>query len=154
MSNGERGYHDPDAPWNLNSDQNPASWNGDVIAEFRASAGRVDGDYDGVELILLTTTGARSGVDRVVPLAPNYRDGTLYVSSFREDRDPDWVHNIRANPAVVVEIGDQIRPALARALTGTEYDEFSDWVRHHNPLLSEFQQTIDRPVPLVTIHFS
>lgn len=147
------GYHDPDAPWNLEPDRDPANWNGDVIAEFRANAGHVGGHYDNVPLILLTTTGARSGAARVVPLAPNYRDGTLYLSSFREDRDPDWFHNIRANPAVVVEIGDQVRPALARPLTGTEYDEFADWVRQHNPLLTEFQQTIERPVPLVTIHF-
>lgn len=148
------GYHDPGAPWNLQSDRDPASWNDDVITEFRAKAGYVGGDYDGTPLILLTTTGARSGVARVVPLAPNYRDGTLYVSSFREDRDPDWFHNIRADPAVIVEIGDHVCPALARPLAGAEYDEFADWVRQHNLLLAEFEKTIDRPVPLVTIHFS
>ena len=100
MANHNISYDDADAPWNGEAGQDPSNWNDDVVAEFRANAGQVGGDYTGHPLILLTTTGARSGELRVVPLAPNYRGDTLYLSSFREDRDPDWFHNIRANPAV------------------------------------------------------
>ena len=141
MANQDISYDDADAPWNQEAGQGPSNWNDDVIAEFRANAGQVAGHYTGYPLILLTTTGARSGALRVVPLAPNYRGDTLYLSSFREDRDPDWFHNIRTNPTVTVEIG-------------TEYDEFAEWVRRNNQLLAEFQATIDRPVPLVTIRFA
>ncbi len=125
-----------------------------MIAEFRANAGQVGGHYIGSPLILLTTTGARSGALRVVPLAPNYRGDMLYLSSFREDRDPDWFHNIRTNPTVTVEIGTETRQGTATALAGAEYDEFAEWVRRNNQLLAEFQATIDRPVPLVTIRFA
>jgi deazaflavin-dependent oxidoreductase (nitroreductase family) len=74
------------------------------------------------KVILLTTTGARSGELRVVPLAPNYRGDTLYLSSFREDRDPDWFHNIRANPAVTVETGTETRRGTATTLAGATGD--------------------------------
>ncbi len=148
----EFSYDDADAPWNQESDQDPSSWNDAVITEFRTNAGQVGGDYAGQPLILLTTTGARSGAPRVVPLAPNYRGDTLYVSSFRQDRLPDWFHNIRAKPTVTVEFGNATCQATATALAGAEYDEFAEWVRRNNQLLSEFQATIGRPVPLVTIH--
>lgn len=154
MTSQEIRFHDADAPWNQESRQDPSNWNDDVIAEFRANAGYVGGDYVAYPLILLTTTGARSGAPRVVPLAPNYRGDTLYLSSFREDRDPDWLHNIRAHPAVTIEIGTETRQGTATILAGAEYDEFADWVRRNNRLLAEFQATIDRPVPLVTIYFA
>ncbi|CAN7451067.1 nitroreductase/quinone reductase family protein [Mycolicibacterium frederiksbergense] len=154
MTTHEIGYHDADAPWNQEKRQDPSNWNDDVVAEFRAKGGQVGGDYAGHPLILLTTTGARSGEPRVVPLAPNYRGDTLYLSSFREDRDPDWFHNIRANPAVTVEIGTETRQGTATTLAGAEYVEFADWVRRNNQLLTEFQATLDRPVPLVTIRFA
>lgn len=154
MTNEDISYDDADAPWNQEAGHDPSNWNDDVIAEFRANAGQVGGDYTGHPLILLTTTGARSGELRVVPLAPNYRGDRLYLSSFREDRDPDWFHNIRTNPTVTVEIGTETRQGTATILAGAEYDEFADWVRRNNQLLAEFQATIDRPVPLVTIRFA
>lgn len=154
MTNQEIRFHDAYAPWNQENRQDPSTWNDDVIAEFRANAGQVGGDYVGYPLILLTTTGARSGAPRVVPLAPNYRGDRLYLSSFRQDRDPDWLRNIRAHPAVTIEIGTETRQARATILAGAEYDEFADWVRRNNRLLAEFQATIDRPVPLVTIYFA
>lgn len=154
MTNQDISYDDADAPWNQDADHDPSMWNDDVIAEFRANAGRVGGAYAGWPLILLTTTGARSARRRVVPLAPSYRGGTLYLSSFREDRDPDWIHNIRANPAVTVEIGNETYEATATPLAGAEYDEFADWVRRNNQLLNEFQATIHRPMPLVTVRFA
>lgn len=154
MANQDISYDDADAPWNQEAGQGPSNWNDDVVAEFRANAGQVGGDYTGYPLILLTTIGAHSGEPRVVPLAPNYRGDTLYLSSFREDRDPDWFHNIRTNPAVTVEIGNETRQGTATTLAGAEYDEFADWVRRNNQLLTEFQATIDRPVPLVTIRFA
>lgn len=148
---GVTSYEDPNAPWNQVTEENVADWNADVIKEFRANAGQVGGAYAGGQLLLLTTTGAISGKPHVVPLGPLYRDSTLYVSSFIEDKYPAWWHNLRAHPAVTVELGDKTYPATGRALEGAEYSEFAAWVLADNPMLAEFQATITRPIPLATL---
>ncbi|WP_328387674.1 nitroreductase/quinone reductase family protein [Nocardia sp. NBC_00416] len=144
-------YDDPAAPWNQYSEQGPATWNTEVIREFRANGGQVGGSYAGATLLLLTTTGARTGKRHVVPLGALYRGETLYISSFAEDAYPAWYHNVRADPAVIVEKGDHVYHGTARVLTGAEYDEFAAWALENNPLLAEFQSTTDRPVPLVIL---
>lgn len=144
-------YDDPDAPWNQYSEQDPADWNTEVIREFRANGGQVGGAYAGARLLLLTSTGARTGKRHVVPLGALYRGETLYISSFVADGYPAWYHNVRADPAVIVELGDHVYHGTARVLTGSEYDEFAAWVLANNPLLADFQATTDRPVPLVVL---
>ncbi|MFI5720099.1 nitroreductase/quinone reductase family protein [Nocardia sp. NPDC051750] len=144
-------YDDPDAPWNRFTEQDPAVWNTEVIREFRANGGRVGGDYAGATLLLLTTTGAKTGKRHVVPLGALYRDETLYVSSLVDSGDPAWYHNVQADPAVIVELGDHVYHATARALTGAAYDEFAAWVLENNPLLAGFQATTERPIPLVVL---
>lgn len=144
-------YDDPDAPWNRQAREDSTTWNHDVIREFRANDGRVGGAYEGGTLLLLTTTGARTGKRHVVPLGALYRGDTLYISSFMEDRYPAWYHNVRAHPEVIVELGDRIHRGVARVLTGAEYDEFAAWVLRNNPLLADFQATVARPVPLVVL---
>ncbi|MGW5386984.1 nitroreductase/quinone reductase family protein [Nocardia sp. NPDC003963] len=144
-------YDDPEAPWNRATEQGPADWNTEVIREFRANGGRVGGVYEGAELLLLTTTGARTGKRHVVPLGALYRGETLYISSFAAGGYPSWYHNVRADPAVIVEYGDHIHHGTARVLTGAAYAEFAAWVLEHNPLLADFQATTDRPVPLVVL---
>ncbi|MGI5216589.1 nitroreductase/quinone reductase family protein [Nocardia sp. CA-290969] len=144
-------YTDPDAPWNRSTDRDPAGWNTEVIREFRANGGRVGGDYAGATLLLLTTTGAKTGKRHVVPLAALYRGDALYVSSLIDERYPAWYHNVRADPAVIVELGDHVYHATARVLTGDAYDEFAAWVLANNPLLADFQATTERPIPLVVL---
>ncbi|MEV6134505.1 nitroreductase/quinone reductase family protein [Nocardia sp. NPDC051990] len=145
-------YDDPDAPWNQKfSDAEMANWNDDVISEFRANAGKVSGAYDGATLLLLTTTGARSGKPHVVPLGALYRDDTLYISSFIEDRYPAWYHNVKATPQVAVELGGKSYRATGRALEGADYDEFAAWALANNPLLADYQSKVDRPLPLVVL---
>ncbi|MEU1984931.1 nitroreductase/quinone reductase family protein [Nocardia sp. NPDC019395] len=144
-------YDDPDAPWNRFTEQDPAVWNTEVIREFRANGGRVGGDYAGATLLLLTTTGAKSGKRHVVPLGALYRDDILYVSSLVDGGYPSWYHNVRADPAVIVELGDHVYHAVARVLTGAAYDEFAAWVLANNPLLADFQATTEHPIPLVVL---
>ena len=76
------------------------------IDEFRRNGGKVGGQFEGFPLLLLTSTGAKSGAQRVNPVAHFDIDGKIYVvaSSAGRDRDPAWAHNIRANPNVSVEI--------------------------------------------------
>ncbi|MBF6329130.1 nitroreductase/quinone reductase family protein [Nocardia transvalensis] len=145
-------YDDPDAPWNQQfSEAEMANWNGGVVAEFRANGGKVGGAYEGGTLLLLTTTGAKSGKPRTVPLGALYRGDTLYVSSFIEDRYPAWWYNIKANPDITVELGDKTYRGRGRVLEGAEYREFAEWIKVNNPLLADFQSRITMPIPLVVL---
>ena len=144
-------FDDPDAPWNKVAEGDIRNWNAPVIQEFRENHGVVGGDYAGSTLLLLTTTGAKSGKQHVVPLGALYRDQTLYLSSFIEDKYPAWWHNIKADPAVIVELGGRTHRATGRVLEGDDYTEFATWVQQNNPLLADFQSKTDRPIPLVTL---
>ena len=146
-------YDDPDAPWNQawNQEGSTANWNDDVIKEFRENSGKVGGAYAGGDLILLTTTGAKSGKRHTTPLGPLYRGDIMFVSSFIEDKYPAWWYNIKANPQVTVELRDKTYQGTGRVLEGADYDEFASWVLADNPLLADFQSKIDRPVPLVVL---
>ncbi|WP_327109820.1 nitroreductase family deazaflavin-dependent oxidoreductase [Nocardia sp. NBC_01730] len=145
-------YDDPDAPWNQEySDAEIAHWNDGVIQEFRDNGGKVGGAYEGGELLLLTTTGAKSGKQHVVPLGLLRRGESLYVSSFIEDKYPAWYFNVKADSRVTVELGSTTYRATARALEGAEYDEYAGWVTANNQLLAEYQAKVTRPLPLVVI---
>ncbi|MEV0064680.1 nitroreductase/quinone reductase family protein [Nocardia sp. NPDC050718] len=145
-------YDDPEAPWNKEfSPDEMAGWNDGVITEFRANDGQVGGDYKGATLLLLTTTGARSGKPHVVPLGALYRGDVLYVSSFIEDRYPAWYHNAKADARVTIELGGDRFAATADVLTGERYDEFAAWALAENPLLAEYQAKVDKPLPLVIL---
>ncbi|UGT42211.1 nitroreductase family deazaflavin-dependent oxidoreductase [Nocardia yamanashiensis] len=146
-------YDDPKAPWNQAWDEAGSinGWNDGVIKEFRENAGQVGGAYAGGDLILLTTTGAKSGKQHTTPLGPLYRGDTLYVSSFIEDKYPAWVHNIKAHPQVTIELRDKTYQATGKVLEGAAYDEFAAWVLADNPLLADYQSKVDRPLPLVTL---
>ena len=86
------------------------AFNQTVADEFRANDGKVGGQFEGADLLLLTTTGAKSGQPRVSPLAYFRIDGKLIIiGSFAgADVNPAWVHNLRANPSAQVEIGNDV----------------------------------------------
>ncbi|MGQ4599271.1 nitroreductase/quinone reductase family protein [Nocardia sp. R6R-6] len=144
-------YDDPSAPWNRYSDEEVTHWNGGVIQEFRDNDGKVGGAYEGSELLLLTSIGAKSGKQHVVPLALGRRAEAIYVSSFIEDRYPAWYYNVKADSRVTIELGSTSYRGTARALEGSEYEEFATWVLANNPLLADFQSRITRPLPLVVL---
>ncbi|MFD4443980.1 nitroreductase/quinone reductase family protein [Nocardia sp. NPDC058519] len=145
-------YDDPDAPWNREySPDEMAGWNDGVVREFRENGGQVGGDYAGATLLLLTTTGAKSGKPHVVPLGALYRGDVMYVSSFIEDRYPAWYYNAKADPRVTIELGGEKFAATADVLTGARYDEFAAWALAENSLLAEYQAKVDKPLPLVVL---
>src|SRR5947199_4715643 len=110
-----------DTDWN--------AWNAGVVEEFRAQQGKLTtGRFAGRRLILLTTTGARSGQPRTVPLAFT-RDGDNYViiaSKAGSPSHPDWYHNLVRNPIVTLETGDETFQARARVAEGAEHDQLYD----------------------------
>ncbi len=121
------------------------------IAEFRRNGGKVGGQFEGFPLLLLTSTGARSGTQRVNPVAYFDIDGKIYVvgSAAGRDKNPAWVHNIRANPHVTVEIGsDAAKPATVRELPRDERDSIYQVVVGRAAGFGEYQEKTDRLIPV------
>jgi len=121
------------------------------IEEFRSNGGKVGGQFEGFPLLLLTSTGARSGAQRVNPVAYFDIGGRVYIvgSAAGRDGNPGWVHNLRANPSVTVEIGsDAPKRATARELPRAERDSIYPVVVERAPGFGEYQQRTDRVIPV------
>src|SRR5262245_57169326 len=99
-------------------------FNAKIIAEFRANGGRVGGMFEGRSLLLLHHTGARSGTERINPVAYT-KDGSRYVviaSKGGAPTNPSWYHNLKANPDTTIEVGAESVPVVATEATGEERD--------------------------------
>ncbi|MEV0112655.1 nitroreductase/quinone reductase family protein [Streptomyces sp. NPDC050844] len=147
---------EPEQPAQLPS---PAEFNRQLMAEFRANGGQVGGMFAGAPLVLLTTTGARSGRPRSNP-AVYARDGDrllVFASNGGGDKNPDWYHNLLANPLLTVEIGDgdggvDGYPATAEILQGAERDRQFAAQCERDPAFAAYQEGTDRTIPVVALH--
>ncbi|MEU3688297.1 nitroreductase/quinone reductase family protein [Streptomyces narbonensis] len=131
----------------------PTSFNQSVIDEFRANSGKVGGYFEGGDLLLLTTTGAHSGVQRTVPLG-YVRHGDLLLvvgSNLGSDRHPDWFHNLMAHPLVRVELGAEEFEALAVPAEGARRDRLFAHVASVEPGYGEYQRNTTRVLPVVVL---
>jgi deazaflavin-dependent oxidoreductase (nitroreductase family) len=130
------------------------AFNASLIDEFRANGGKVGGQFEGANLLLLTTTGAKSGQRRVSPLAYFRIDGKLIIiGSFAgAPVNPAWVHNLRAHPGARVEIGSpsglDAFDVTARELPSAERDELFGQVAAAAPGFAEYQSKTSRVIPL------
>ena len=126
------------------------AFNSSIVDEFRANGGKVGGQFEGANLLLLHTTGAKSGQQRVSPLAYFRIDGRLIIiGSFAgAPVNPAWVHNLRANPAAHVEIGTDAFDATARELPAAEREELFPKVTAAAPGFAEYQAKTSRVIPL------
>jgi deazaflavin-dependent oxidoreductase (nitroreductase family) len=126
------------------------AFNNNIVDEFRANNGKVGGQFANANLLLLTTTGAKSGRQRVTPLAYFRIDGKLIIiGSFAgADVDPAWVHNLRANPAARIEVGADAYDVVARELPSDERDELFEKVAAAAPGFAEYQSKTSRVIPL------
>jgi deazaflavin-dependent oxidoreductase (nitroreductase family) len=133
-----------------------SDWNTAVIAEFRANKGRVGGQFEGGDLLLLTTRGARSGEERTSPLA-YLRDGDrllVAASAAGAPNNPAWFHNLRANPDVTIEVGTSRLAAVATVPPQPERDALWQKMTAAQPGYAEYQKNTTRQIPVVvlTIH--
>jgi len=120
---------------------------------FRATRGLVGRRADGLDMLLLTTRGRRSGALRTTPL-PYFRDaGRLVVvaSSGGSDRDPAWLRNLDAEPAVSVELGASPVAAHARRARPAERARLWATITHAHPRYRAYQQKTSREIPLVVL---
>ncbi|BBY42916.1 nitroreductase family deazaflavin-dependent oxidoreductase [Mycolicibacterium celeriflavum] len=129
------------------------SFNENIIEEFRANGGKVGGPFEGADLLLLHTTGAKSGQRRISPLAYFTIEGrTIVIGSYAgADRDPAWVHNLRAKPQAHVEIGTDSYDVTARELPTAERDDLYPKVVEAAPVFAEYQSKTSRVIPLFEI---
>jgi len=128
-------------------------FNRGVIEEFRANHGKVGGGFDGAPIVLLTTTGAKSGQKRLNPLVALVEGDTLYVfaSKAGAPTNPDWYHNLLATPEVGVEFGDEQFSAVAVPVTGPERDRIYAAQVARMPGFADYEKATDRVIPVVEL---
>lgn len=126
------------------------SFNESIIEEFRANGGKVGGPFEGATLLLLHTTGAKSGQPRLSPLAYlTVDDKTIIIGSYAgADTHPAWVHNLRGNPRAHVEVGTTEYDVVARELPSEERDEVWAKIVEQAPTFGEYQTKTSRVIPL------
>ncbi|NEW38941.1 nitroreductase family deazaflavin-dependent oxidoreductase [Nocardia cyriacigeorgica] len=132
-----------------------SDFNADVIRQFRANGGRVGGMFEGRDnMVLITTTGAKSGRRITNPLVyvPDNDRIVLIASNGGADRHPAWYHNLKANPALTVEVGTESYEATAEALTGEEADVLFDRMVELMPAFADYRANTTRRIPVVAVH--
>ena len=128
-----------------------SDYNTEIIKEFRANQGRVGGPWAGTTLILVHHIGARSGVERVTPLGCSAQpDGRFVIvaSSGGSPAHPDWYYNLKAHPAITVEVGAQTFTVLAEELVGAARAELWPKLVAEYPTLGEHQAKTTRQFPV------
>jgi deazaflavin-dependent oxidoreductase (nitroreductase family) len=130
-----------------------SDFNSSIIEEFRASGGRVGGPFDGAPLLLLHTTGARTGAARVNPVMYLADGDRLYVFASKGGApdNPDWYHNLLAHPRAMVEVGEERYEVDATMLTGAERDEIYQRQASAYPGFAEYQAKTSRIIPVVAL---
>lgn len=127
-----------------------AAFNAGIVEEFRANGGVVGGPFEGATLLLLTTTGRKSGQPRLNPLAYFTVDDRLIIvgSKAGSDTNPDWVHNLRADPHAHIEVGTDAYDVTARELPAEDRDAVFARIVAAAPGFGEYQAKTDRVIPL------
>lgn len=129
------------------------AWNTAIINEFRANDGKVGGQFEGTPLLLLHTTGAKTGAERINPLAYT-KDGErliIIASKGGAPRNPDWYYNILANPSVTVEVGGEHFPARATAAEGPERTRLFEQMAAQMPGFADYQRNTSRAIPVIVL---
>jgi deazaflavin-dependent oxidoreductase (nitroreductase family) len=126
------------------------AFNKGIVDEFRANGGVVGGPFEGATLLLMTSTGAKSGEPRLAPLAYLTIDGHIVIIGSKGGlpTNPDWVHNLRANPAAYIEIGADAYDVTARELPPEERDVTWPKVVALAPGFGEYQANTSRIIPV------
>ncbi len=127
--------------------------NQQIIEEFRANDSVVSGHFTGKPLLLLHSIGAKSGQKRINPVAAFEDDDTLYVIASKDGAptNPDWYHNIVANPTVEVEYGTERFQAQAAAAEEPERTELYNKAASQFAAFADYKEKTDRVIPVVTL---
>ena len=129
-------------------------WNRKTIEEFRANGGKVGGVFARAPLLLLDHVGARTGTARVSPLMYQAVSGgyAVFASKGGADTNPDWFHNLKANPETKIEVGDELVAVVARVADGDEHDRIWTKQTEEWPQFAVYERKTAREViPVVVL---
>jgi deazaflavin-dependent oxidoreductase (nitroreductase family) len=125
-----------------------------VIAEFRANRGEVQAPYDDPPpMLLIHTIGAKSGREHVVPMRAMEDGESVYVfaSAHGSERNPDWYHNIIANPDIVIEKGREVIRAHASEVLDEEREAIFARQAARFPIFAEYERKLRRKIPVIRL---
>ncbi len=128
-----------------------SDYNTGIIEEFRANHGRVGGPWVGITLTLVHHMGARSGIQRVTPVACHPQpDGrfAIWAANGGSPTHPNWYYNLKAHPEITVEVGAQAFTVLAQELDGAPRAELWAKLVSVYPQLAGAQAKATRQIPL------
>ena len=130
-----------------------ADYNSNIISEFRGNKGKVGGYFENMDLLLFTAKGAKSGQPYTHPVAYT-KEGNDYVivaSKGGSDTNPAWFHNLKANPKVTVEVGEETFQATANLTSGTERERLFEQHAKRFPVFREYKQKTSREIPVFVL---
>jgi deazaflavin-dependent oxidoreductase (nitroreductase family) len=130
-----------------------ADANQGIIDEFRANAGKVGGFFEGADMLLLHSVGAKTGTERTNPLL-YLTDGRRFIviaSYGGAPHNPDWYHNLLANPEVTIELGTKTRRAVASRVPDAERDRLYAEMADRRPQFAEYERKTTRRIPVVAL---
>ena len=128
-----------------------SSYNTQIIEEFRANHGRVGGMWEGTTLILIHHIGAKSGIERVTPVACSPQPGgrfAIWAANGGSPTHPNWYHNLKAHPHITVEVGTQTFTVLAEELGGTARAKLWPTLVAEAPDIGKHQAKTTRQIPV------
>jgi deazaflavin-dependent oxidoreductase (nitroreductase family) len=125
-----------------------------VITEFRANQGKVGGMFEGMPVLLMTMTGAKSGRTLVRPVCYSRDGNTLVViaSYGGAPHNPPWYHNLVANPVITVEVDAEKFKAKANVTSGKERQRLFDQMAKLMPFFADYQKKTAREIPVLTLN--
>ncbi len=128
-------------------------WNRRIIEEFRENGGKVGGPFEGARMLLLHHKGARTGTERVNPLVyqPVGEGCAVFGSKAGAPTNPDWYHNLIANPEATVEVGEDTVRVRARVAEGEERERIWTKQKQDRPNFADYEKKTSRQIPVVIL---
>jgi len=131
-----------------------SDWNKQIIEEFRSNGGKVGGAFEGAPLLLLTTTGAKSGMARTAPVMylPDGERMIIFASKAGAPTNPDWYHNLMAHPQATVEVVNETIEVTAVEVTSEERDRLYAKQAAQFPGFADYEAKTTRRIPVIALH--
>jgi deazaflavin-dependent oxidoreductase (nitroreductase family) len=128
-------------------------WNKNIIDEFRANEGRVGGPFEGATMLLLHHKGAKTGTERVNPLVyqPVGNAFAVFGSKGGMPTNPDWYHNLRANPEAIIEVGTETIAVVARIAEDVERERIWTKQKQQRPNFADYEKQTTRQIPVIIL---
>jgi deazaflavin-dependent oxidoreductase (nitroreductase family) len=130
-----------------------SDFNTKIIEEFRANGGKLGGQFEGAPMLLLHSTGANSGAERVNPVMyrPVGDSFAVFASKGGAPRNPDWYYNLLAHPETTVEVGDETVPVVAHVADDAERGPIWEAQKRDYPGFADYERQTTRQIPVVIL---